>query len=118
MSSVWWVLLYAVLIMAWGWAWQRRHRNIGIVDVLWAKGVAAGALVLGGVTLAQRMLGDDFHRRAFNAVALQSSGRGEQGGLVDGRAVVGAAAWIGIVNLVLAVVVRAELLCSPYPFAI
>lgn len=46
MSHLGWVVLYAVLIMTWGWAWQRRHQNIGIVDVLWAKGVAAGALLL------------------------------------------------------------------------
>ncbi|MEG0184117.1 MAG: DUF1295 domain-containing protein, partial [Stenotrophomonas sp.] len=46
MRNLWWVLLYAVLVMSWGWAWQRRHRNIGIVDVLWAKGVAAAALLL------------------------------------------------------------------------
>ncbi len=46
MNALPWVALYALLIMAWGWAWQRRHRNIGIVDVLWAKGVAASALIL------------------------------------------------------------------------
>ena len=46
MSNLSWVLLYATAIMAWGWAWQRRHRNIGIVDVLWAKGLAAAALLL------------------------------------------------------------------------
>ena len=46
MSLLGWVLLYAVLVMCWGWAWQRRHHNIGVVDVLWAKGVAAGALLL------------------------------------------------------------------------
>lgn len=46
MITLEWVLLYAVLIMIWGWSWQRRHHNIGIVDVLWAKGVAASALLL------------------------------------------------------------------------
>lgn len=46
MKPLWWVLLYAVVIMSWGWVWQRRHQNIGVVDVLWAKGVAAGALLL------------------------------------------------------------------------
>lgn len=46
MNNLGWVLLYAVAIMLWGWAWQRRHRNIGIVDVLWAKGLAAAALLL------------------------------------------------------------------------
>ncbi|KAG1255592.1 hypothetical protein G6F68_010239 [Rhizopus microsporus] len=46
MIDLLWVLLYAVLIMSWGWAWQRRHTNIGVVDVLWAKGVGASALLL------------------------------------------------------------------------
>ena len=32
--------------MCWGWWWQRRHQNIGVVDVLWAKGVGASALLL------------------------------------------------------------------------
>ena len=46
MINLMWVLLYAVLVMSWGWAWQRRHHNIGVVDVLWAKGVGASALLL------------------------------------------------------------------------
>lgn len=46
MNNLPWVLLYAVVVMSIGWAWQRRHRNIGIVDVLWAKGLAAAALLL------------------------------------------------------------------------
>jgi len=46
MNNLSWVLLYAVVVMSIGWAWQRRHRNIGIVDVLWAKGLAAAALLL------------------------------------------------------------------------
>ncbi|KAF1017001.1 MAG: hypothetical protein GAK31_00260 [Stenotrophomonas maltophilia] len=46
MKPLLWVLLYAALVMTWGRAWQRRHHNIGIVDVLWAKGVAAAALLL------------------------------------------------------------------------
>lgn len=46
MSNLLWVLLYAVVVMSIGWVWQRRHRNIGIVDVLWAKGLAAAALLL------------------------------------------------------------------------
>lgn len=57
MSALLWVLLYAALIMCWGWDWQRRHRNIGVVDVLWAKGVGASALllaVLGDGALAPR----------------------------------------------------------------
>lgn len=35
----------AALLMTAGWWWQRRHRNAGIVDVLWAFGVGASALV-------------------------------------------------------------------------
>lgn len=46
MINLLWVLLYAVLVMSWGWAWQRRRHNIGVVDVLWAKGVGAAALLL------------------------------------------------------------------------
>jgi len=46
MSTLWWVLLYAVVVMSLGWDWQRRHRNIGVVDVLWAHGVAMAALIL------------------------------------------------------------------------
>ncbi len=46
MTALLWVLLYAALVMGWGWAWQRRNDNIGVVDVLWAKSVAAGALLL------------------------------------------------------------------------
>lgn len=33
------------LAMALGWHWQRRHSNAGIVDVAWAAGVGASALV-------------------------------------------------------------------------
>lgn len=46
MKLLWWVWLYAAVIMSWGWWWQHRHQNIGVVDVLWAKGVAAAALLL------------------------------------------------------------------------
>jgi len=46
MKLLWWVWLYAALIMSWVWWWQRRHQNIGVVDVLWAKGVGASALLL------------------------------------------------------------------------
>ena len=46
MAALAWVALYAVVVMSWGWAWQRRRQNIGIVDVLWAKSVAAAALIL------------------------------------------------------------------------
>ena len=46
----WWMLgivwLLAASMMTCGWAWQRRHRNIGIVDVLWAGGLGGAAIVL------------------------------------------------------------------------
>lgn len=35
-----------LLAMTWGWHWQRRHANAGIVDVLWAASVGASALWL------------------------------------------------------------------------
>ena len=41
----------AVVLQAAGWLWQRRHRNAGIVDALWAFGV-------GGVALLAAALGD------------------------------------------------------------
>lgn len=37
-----WVL--AIVMMLLGWQWQRRHRNAGIVDVLWSTGIGVGAL--------------------------------------------------------------------------
>jgi len=46
MKLLWWVWLYAAVVMSWGWWWQRRNENIGVVDVLWAKSVAAAALLL------------------------------------------------------------------------
>lgn len=36
--------LAAALAMTLGWLWQQRHRNAGIVDVIWAGGVGAGAV--------------------------------------------------------------------------
>lgn len=39
-----WVL--AAALQTAGWAWQQRRRNAGIVDVLWAAGVGAAALLL------------------------------------------------------------------------
>ncbi|SEJ10822.1 DUF1295 domain-containing protein [Frateuria terrea] len=53
------VWLLASAIMAAGWRWQRRHANAGIVDVLWAAGLAGAALllcVLGPGAAAPRML--------------------------------------------------------------
>lgn len=46
MIDLGWVLLYALLAMTAGWGWQRRHENIGVVDVIWAKGVAVAGLLL------------------------------------------------------------------------
>ncbi|WP_207949504.1 DUF1295 domain-containing protein [Luteimonas aestuarii] len=49
MSTTWLtlgaVLALSMVVMTFGWAWQKRHRNIGIVDVLWSACVAAAALV-------------------------------------------------------------------------
>jgi steroid 5-alpha reductase family enzyme len=53
------VWLLATLLMACGWLWQRRCANAGIVDVLWAAGLAGSALLcalLGSGTLAVRVL--------------------------------------------------------------
>ena len=48
--TVWsWLLiiwLLSIAMMSAGWLWQRRHTNIGIVDVLWASGLGASALLL------------------------------------------------------------------------
>jgi len=51
--------LLAALLMAAGFVWQQRRRNAGIVDVLWATGLACGALlagIFGGGALAPRLL--------------------------------------------------------------
>ncbi|GGD54257.1 DUF1295 domain-containing protein [Pseudoxanthomonas indica] len=40
------VACLAVVMMTAGWLWQWRHRNIGIVDVLWALGVGCAALLI------------------------------------------------------------------------
>ena len=37
---------FAAVLMLLGWQWQRRRRNAGIVDVLWAFGLACSALWL------------------------------------------------------------------------
>ena len=53
------ILCLAVLMMAAGWSWQRRHQNAGIVDVLWSAGLGASALLsaaLGAGSLAPRLL--------------------------------------------------------------
>jgi steroid 5-alpha reductase family enzyme len=40
-------ILAAIMVaaMSAGWLWQRRHRNAGIVDVLWSTGLGVGALL-------------------------------------------------------------------------
>jgi steroid 5-alpha reductase family enzyme len=53
------ILAAAVLVMGFGWEWQRRRSNAGIVDVLWSLllGVAAVfAAVFGSGALAPRVL--------------------------------------------------------------
>ncbi|HEY0749067.1 MAG TPA: DUF1295 domain-containing protein [Steroidobacteraceae bacterium] len=44
--SLFLVWLLAIVMMSAGWLWQRQHSNIGIVDVLWASGLGAGAVLL------------------------------------------------------------------------
>lgn len=39
------VAVMGVALMAAGWQWQRRHRNAGIVDVMWTAGVGLGAVL-------------------------------------------------------------------------
>jgi steroid 5-alpha reductase family enzyme len=43
LGAIW---LFAAVMMALGWLWQKKHSNAGIVDVLWAFGVGAGAAIL------------------------------------------------------------------------
>jgi len=58
---LWWVLTVASVMMVCGWAWQRRSDNAGVVDVLWASGMAASAIfyaaVLPGATLSRVLVG-------------------------------------------------------------
>jgi len=54
--SIW---LIAAAVMTLGWAWQQRHRNAGIVDVLWSLGLAASAVangILGDGALVPRAI--------------------------------------------------------------
>ena len=55
-----WVVLAATVMMLGGWAWQRRSDNAGVVDVLWAAGMAASAVyyaaVLPGATLPRLLV--------------------------------------------------------------
>lgn len=47
--NLWWLLaclwLFAFVLMSMGWWWQRVHTNAGMVDVLWAAGLGAGAVL-------------------------------------------------------------------------
>lgn len=38
------VLLVAAVVMLLAWLWQRRTRNAGVVDVVWAAGMAGSAV--------------------------------------------------------------------------
>lgn len=40
------VAAVAVVLMTVGWRWQRRHHNAGIVDAMWASGMALAAVLL------------------------------------------------------------------------
>jgi steroid 5-alpha reductase family enzyme len=42
------IWLAEAVMMTLGWAWQQRHRNAGIVDILWSCGLA-GSAVLNGI---------------------------------------------------------------------
>ncbi|KRG43285.1 hypothetical protein ARC20_00860 [Stenotrophomonas panacihumi] len=46
MGALAWVALAMLGVMLAGWAWQRRHQNIGIVDALWALGVGGSAVAI------------------------------------------------------------------------
>ncbi|GAB2590695.1 DUF1295 domain-containing protein [Dyella jejuensis] len=39
------LLVTMMALMTLGWRWQQRHRNAGIVDVLWSTGVGLGAVL-------------------------------------------------------------------------
>jgi steroid 5-alpha reductase family enzyme len=51
----------AAVVMTAGWLWQFRHRNAGIVDVLWTLGIGGGAVLyaalLDGAPLPRLLLG-------------------------------------------------------------
>jgi steroid 5-alpha reductase family enzyme len=46
--------LLTAVAMAAGWAWQRRHANAAIVDVIWAAALGAGAVLLAAVGTGAR----------------------------------------------------------------
>jgi steroid 5-alpha reductase family enzyme len=49
------VWLITALVMTGGWAWQRLHQNIGIVDVLWAGSLGVSAVLLAVVGAGGRV---------------------------------------------------------------
>lgn len=57
---LWTVAAAATVMMLAGWYWQSRHRNAGIVDVLWSVGMAASAVfyafVLPGASLPRLLV--------------------------------------------------------------
>ena len=80
------VWLIAAAAQAAGWLWQRRHRNAGIVDVIWSAAVACGAVTLAAlgdgaalprVTLA--ILGALWGGRLALHLARRVFGEGEDG---------------------------------------
>lgn len=56
-----WVFMTACMTMIGGWWWQQRSTNAGIVDVLWASGMAASAIfyamTLPGAALPRLLVG-------------------------------------------------------------
>ena len=58
------IWLLAALMMALGWRWQLLHNNAGIVDVLWASGLAGAAVLIALVAP-----GDTLHRTTAGTLA-------------------------------------------------
>jgi steroid 5-alpha reductase family enzyme len=55
------IFLVVVILMIFGWRWQRRRQNAGIVDVIWAAGLAIaavlGALLSSGALMPRLLVG-------------------------------------------------------------
>lgn len=52
------IALVMLALMAWGWTWQRRRSNAGIVDVIWSSGMGLAAVFIaltGKGTVAARV---------------------------------------------------------------
>ena len=57
--QLWMLAIVMIVVMSAGWLWQRRHRNAGIVDVLWCAGLGIAAVLTGATgdgALLPRML--------------------------------------------------------------